>query len=146
MKNIFAFLFLCTIISCKQEPLEFEKLTQFSRIDTMSDNGKSYYYKKDIYIVKNYKDNYQNERTVDSFAYKNRAKDLAEFAGYKIVVYKYSDKTNMTNLKMNPRDFDDYTFDNDMIYIYDWGNGTWSGKMKFKGRETVKAEEMIRED
>ncbi|WP_410222190.1 hypothetical protein [Pedobacter sp.] len=134
------------IFSCKQKPLEFIKLDQFSKIDTMPDNGKPYYYKKDVYIVKNYKDNLQNERTVDSFAYKNRAKDLANYTGYKIVVYKYSDKTNKENLKMNPGDFDDYTFDNDMLYIYDWGGGTWSGKMKFKGRETVEAQQMIRED
>ena len=146
MKNVIALLFFCMAVSCKQEPLEFVKLDQFSKIDTMPDNGRPYYYKKDIYIVKNYRDNYQNERTVDSFAYKNRAKDLAKYAYYKIVVYKYSDKTNIANLKKNPRDFDDYTFDNDMIYIYDWSMGTWSGKMKFKGRETVKAEEMIRED
>jgi hypothetical protein len=146
MRKIFAFLFLCTIISCTQEPLEFEKLAQFSRIDTMSDNGRPYYYKTDVYIVKNYSDNYQNERAVDSFAYKNRTKDLAKYSTYGIVVYKYSNKTNIANLKKNPKDFDDYTFDNDMIYVYRWGEGTWTSKMKFKGRETVKAEEMIRED
>ena len=146
MKNIFALLFFCMAVSCKQEPLEFVKLDQFSKIDTMPDNGRLYYYKKDIYIVKNYSDNYQNERTVDSFAYKNRAKDLAKYAYYKIVVYKYSYKTNIANLKKNPKDFDTYSFIDDMLYIYDWSMGTWSGKMKFKGRETVKAEEMIRED
>lgn len=146
MRNIFTFLLFCVMVSCKQEPLEFEKLVQFSKIDTIPDNGKPYYYKKDVYIVKNYSDNYQNERSVDSFSYKNRAKDLANYAEYKIVIYKYSNKTNIPNLKKNPRDFDDYTFDNDMIYIYNWSMGTWSGKMKFKGRETVEAEQMIRED
>jgi hypothetical protein len=133
-------------VSCKQEPLEFVKLDQFSKIDTMPDNGRPYYYKTDVYIVKNYSDNYQNERAVDSFAYKNRTKDLAKYSTYGIVVYKYSNKTNIANLKKNPKDFDDYTFDNDMIYVYRWGEGTWTSKMKFKGRETVKAEEMIRED
>ena len=146
MRNIFAFLFLCIMASCTKKPLEFEKLAQFSRIDTMSDNGRPYYYKTDVYIVKNYSDNYQNERTVDSFAYKNRAKDLAKYSTYGIVVYKYSDKTNIANLKKNPRDFDDYTFDKDMIYIYDWSMGAWTGKMIFKGRETVKAHELIWED
>ena len=146
MKNVILFLFLCTIVSCKQEPLEFESLVQFSRVDTMSDNGKPYFYKTDVFIVKNYKDNYQNERTVDSFAYKNRAKDLAKYASYQVEIYKYSDKTNIPNLIKNPRDFDDYTFDNDMIYIYRWSEGTWTSKMKFKGRETVEAEHMIRED
>ncbi|WP_291402359.1 hypothetical protein [Daejeonella sp.] len=118
MENVILFLFLCTIVSCKQEALEFESLVQFSRIDTMSDNGKPYFYKTHVFIVQNYSDNYQNERTVDSFAYKNRAKDLTKYAEYKIVIYKHSDKTNIPNLKKNPRDFDDYTFDNDMIYIY----------------------------
>jgi hypothetical protein len=132
--------------SCTKKPLEFEKLAQFSRIDTMSDNGRPYYYKTDVYIVKNYSDNYKNERTVDSFAYKNRAKDLANYASYQVEIYKYSNKTNIANLKKNPKDFDTYTFIEDMIYIYDWSMGAWSGKMKFKGRETVKAEEMIRED
>jgi len=146
MKNVILFLFLCTIVSCKQEPLEFEKLAQFSKIDTIPDNGKPYYYKKDVYIAKNYSDNYQNERTVDSFAYKNRAKDLAKFASYQVEIYKYSDETNIPNLKKNPKDFDNYTFINDMIYIYRWSEGTWTSKMKFKGRETVEAEHMIRED
>lgn len=134
------------MVSCKQEPLKFEKLVQFSRVDTISDNGRPYYFKTDVFIVKNYKDNYQNERTVDSFSYKNRAKDLAKYASYQVEIYKYSDETNIPNLKKNPKDFDNYTFINDMIYIYRWSEGTWTSKMKFKGRETVEAEPMIRED
>ncbi|SOD20567.1 hypothetical protein [Pedobacter xixiisoli] len=145
-KNIGILILVLFIFACEQKSLEFEKLEQFSKIDTIPDNGKPYYYKKDIYIVKNYKDNLQNERTVDSFAYKNRAEDLGRYAGYKIVLYKHSYATNVENLKKNPKDFDNYTFINDMIYIYDWGGGKWSGKMKFKGRETVEAQPMIRED
>lgn len=146
MRNIFTFLLLCVMVSCKQEPLKFEKLVQFSRVDTISDNGRPYYFKTDVFIVKNYSDNYQNERSVDSFAYKNRAKDLAKYASYQVEIYKYSDKTNIPNLKKNPKDFDNYTFINDMIYIYRWSEGTWTSKMKFKGRETVEAEQMIKED
>ncbi|MCJ0742949.1 hypothetical protein [Pedobacter montanisoli] len=134
------------VSSCKQKSLEFIKLDQFSKIDTMQDNGRQYYYKTDCYIVSNYKDNLNNERTVDSFAYKNRAKDLAKYSSYEIVIYKSSDKTNLKNLKQNPNDFDGYTFDNDMTYVYRWGGGTFSSKTKYKGRETVEAQEMIRED
>ncbi len=134
------------MVSCEQEPLKFEKLVQFSRVDTISDNGRPYYFKTDVFIVKKYSDNYQNERSVDSFAYKNRAKDLAKYASYQVEIYKYSDKTNIPNLKKNPKDFDNYTFINDMIYIYRWSEGTWTSKMKFKGRETVEAEQMIKED
>ncbi|WP_291402372.1 hypothetical protein [Daejeonella sp.] len=146
MRNIFTFLLLCVMVSCEQEPLKFEKLVQFSRVDTISDNGRPYYFKTDVFIVKKYSDNYQNERSVDSFAYKNRAKDLAKYASYQVEIYKYSDKTNIPNLKKNPKDFDNYTFINDMIYIYRWSEGTWTSKMKFKGRETVEAEQMIKED
>ncbi|WP_138765878.1 hypothetical protein [Pedobacter xixiisoli] len=145
-RNVFVLMFLSLFMACEQKPLQFEKLEQFSRIDTMSDNGKPYYYKTDIYIVKKYKDNFQNERTVDSFAYKNRAKDLGDYSSYNIEMYKNSSETNIDNLKKNPKDFDNYTFINDMIYIYSWGGGKWSGKMKFKGRETVEAQPMIRED
>ncbi|WP_138765877.1 hypothetical protein [Pedobacter xixiisoli] len=60
-RNVFVLMFLSLFMACEQKPLQFEKLEQFSRIDTMSDNGKPYYYKTDIYIVKNYKDNFQNE-------------------------------------------------------------------------------------
>ena len=144
-RNVYACLFLCIFMACEQKPLEFESLEQFSKIDTMSDNGKPYFFKTDVFIVRNYEDNLVNEWTVDSFAYKNRAKDLALYESYSITMYKSSDKTNIENLKKNPKDFDYYTFINDMIYIYRWSNGTWSSKMKFKGRETVEAQPMIRE-
>lgn len=134
------------IISCKEKSLTFTKLDQFSKIDTMKSNGKTIIFKTDCYIVYNYKDNLANERTVDSFAYKNRAKDLANYTAYTIIMYKHSDKTDIDNLRNNPKDFDNYTFVNDQIFTYMWGGGTWSGKMKFKGRESIEAQEMIRED
>lgn len=134
------------ITACNNKPLEFDKLEQFSKTDTTFENGKTLYYKEDIYIVKNYGDNLENERAVDSLAYRNRAKDLANYTSYTIVVYKHSDATDIDNLKANPKDFERESFLNDMIYIYRWSNGTWSSKMKFKGRDTVEAQEMIRED
>ncbi|MCJ0741386.1 hypothetical protein [Pedobacter montanisoli] len=142
----FVFLLLTLVFACKEKSLTFSKLDQFSKIDTIKRDGKTILFKTDCYIVYNYKDNLQNERTVDSFAYKNRAKDLANYTGYTIVMYKHSDKTDIDNLEINPKDFDNYTFDNDQIFTYLWGGGTWTGKMKFKGRETVEAQEMIRED
>ena len=96
--------------------------------------------------MKNYKDNLENEHTVDSFAYKNRAKDTDNYSSYNIEIYKSSKETSIENLKKNPKDFEYYTFINDMIYVYRWSKGTWSSKMKFKGRETVAAQPMIRED
>lgn len=142
----FAIMLSTSIIACKNKPLEFEKLNQFSKIDTALDNGKHQYLKKDIYIVKNYNDNLKNEKTVDSFAYKNRAKDLAKYSYYTIVVYKHSDATDIANLKANPKDFETDSFLNDMIFTYTWSSGTWTSKTKFKGRESVEAQEMIRED
>lgn len=133
-------------VGCNNKSLEFEKLYQFSKIDTTSDNGKPQYLKRDIYIVKNYSDNLKNEKTVDSFAYGNRAKDLAKYSYYTILVYKHSDVTDIANLKVNPKDFETHSFLNDMIYTYTWSNGTWSSKTKLKGRKIVEAREMIRED
>jgi hypothetical protein len=69
-RNLHIIAYLVIFISCKQKPLEFDKLGQFSKIDTMLNSGKPYYYKTDVYIVKNYRDNLKNERTVDSFSYK----------------------------------------------------------------------------
>ena len=144
--NVFIIMWIGIFIACKQKPLEFEKLEQFSKIDTMLDNGKQYYYKTDVYIVKNYRDNLKNERTVDSFSYKNRASNIDEFSTYSIVVYKYSDKTNIDNLRKNPKDFDYYSFVEDMKYLYMWGSGVWSSKIKFEGREIMEAKPMIREE
>jgi hypothetical protein len=145
-RNIFIIICIGIFIACKQKPLEFEKLDQFSKVDTMSENGKPYYYKTDVYILKNYRDNLKNERTVDSFSYKNRASNIDEFSSYNIVVYKYSDKTNIDNLRKNPKDFEYYSFVEDMKYLYRWGNGVWSSKIKFEGRRTVEAQPMIREE
>jgi len=145
-KNICAFWFVCVFMACEQKPLEFEKLEQFSNIDTIKKDGKTILFKTDSYIVNNYRENLQSEKTVDSFAYKNKAIDMALYEGYSIIIYKSSGKTNLENLKNNPKDFDNYTFDNDQIYTYTWGRGKWSGKFKFNGREMTRGEEMIRED
>lgn len=134
------------IASCKEKSLTFSKLDQFSKIDTVNSNGKVVMFKTDYYLVYNYKDNLKNERTVDSFAYKNRAKDLALYDDYLLVVYKTSDITNEDNLKKNPKDFEIYSLQNDMIYQYSWSKGKWSGKSKFRNYELVEAQEMIRED
>ncbi|MDQ8003309.1 MAG: hypothetical protein REI64_00840 [Pedobacter sp.] len=144
-RNIFIFLSLFALTACEQKSLEFEKLEQFSKIDTIMDNGIPYYYRKDLYIVKNYKDNLKNERTIDSFAYKNKILDTM-YAEYKILMYNHSNETNIENLKNNPKDFDRYTFVNDQMFMYVWSKGRWSGKFKFNGLEMTRGEEMIRED
>lgn len=135
------------IIACKRsKPLEFTQLKQFCRIDTMKDKDKTNMSKTDCYIVSNYEENPQTEQTIDSFAYKNRALDLKKYASYQIIMYKSSDVTNIEHLKQNPRDFDDYTFDNDKIFVYVWGNGAFSGKFKYHKLENVEAQPMIREN
>lgn len=133
-------------MACKQRPLEFEKLDQFSKIDTIKRVGNSILFRTDCFIVSNYKESLQSEKTVDSFVYKSRAKDIEKYEGYAIIVYKSSDKTSIKNFKTNPKDFDNYTFDNDQIYTYSWGRGKWFSKTKFKGRETVEAQPMIKEE
>lgn len=141
------FILLLTLaFACKEKPLEFIKLDQFSKIDTMQDNGREYYYKTDCYIVYNYQDNLNNEKAVDSFAYKNRTRDLSKYLNYQIVIYKSSDVTSIENLKANPKDFEVQSLQNDMIYRYKWSDGEWVGKSKFKNYELVEAQEMIRED
>lgn len=109
------FILLLTLaFACKEKPLEFIKLDQFSKIDTMQDNGREYYYKTDCYIVYNYQDNLNNEKAVDSFAYKNRARDLSKYLNYQIVIYKSSDVTSIENLNHLPK------IDLPIFYSCDW--------------------------
>lgn len=129
------------IVACKRKPLEFEKLDQFSKIDSMADHSKPIYFKTDVYIVKNYTDESKNERTVDSFAYHNRAKDLNNFSDYNIIMYKHSEATDIANLLKNPKDYETESFLNDMVYVYRWVKGQWVSKTKYKGRETVDSQE-----
>jgi hypothetical protein len=135
-----------SIFACKSGPVEFQKLGQFSKTDSIIDNGKPIYFKTDVYIVKNYYDDKKNESTVDSFAYRNKPADLGNISDYNIVIYKHSKRTDIENLARNPKDFETHSFENDMIYLYRWGGGKWSSKTKFKGRKIVEGQEMIRED
>ncbi|MCJ0742950.1 hypothetical protein [Pedobacter montanisoli] len=89
----FVFLLLTLVFACKEKSLTFSKLDQFSKIDTVKEGNEVTYFKTDCYIVYNYKDNLNNERTVDSFAYKNRAADLGKYMGYTIM---------MTNILIEP--------------------------------------------
>ena len=144
-RKVFIIICIGIFIACKQKPLKFEKLNQFSKIDTILDNGKPYYYRKDLYIFKNYKDSPVNEKIVDNFAHKNKIIDTT-YSEYKIILYKHSDETNIENLKNNPKDFDRYTYINDQKFMYIWSKGRWLGKFKFNGLEMTKDEEMISED
>ncbi|MCJ0741385.1 hypothetical protein [Pedobacter montanisoli] len=134
------------IFSCKQKSLEFIKLDQFTRVDTIKGGSRANLYKEDYFIVNNYKDDLNSERIIDSSMYKSRDKELYKYTEYKIIVYRASEKANIDHLRENPADFDNGDFDNNKVFVYIWRNGTWSGKYKYKNRQSVEAQEMIRED
>jgi hypothetical protein len=141
--GIFSILF---IMACQQKPLEFVELKQFCRIDTLYENGKPYIFKNDYFLLENYKENLQSEKTIDSIAYKKRALDLNKYTAYTLNIYKSSDVTNLANLKKVPINFNHMMFDNDRVFSYEWAKGKWSGKFKWDNRNIVEGQPMIRED
>ena len=88
-----------------------------------------------IYIIQNYSSSVRIEKMIDSLAYAigNGKQDNQ----YILQLYKESSKTNLINLKKNPRDLDRYSDVQDHLFDYVWYNKKFIGKQKFRNGQII---------
>jgi major membrane immunogen (membrane-anchored lipoprotein) len=123
-------IFVLSLLACSSQPIRLIPLPQFDDIDsTLTKDGK-YKMKYSKYIVENFRESEETEKTIDSMVRAVIVKDFSKYETYNIGIYKASNTTNVEYLKQNPRDFIRISRDNDWIYDYIWLDGKFAGKMK----------------
>ncbi len=131
---IIVILLLIIVISteCKRHSsnVTFTSLLE-SRIDSASVSNKIYWSKSVFYLVDKFMDNQNSDRLFNEFTCKNIDSDLNFYSDYYIYYFKKSKITNSQHLNSFPRDFDRYTLQNDLLYIYRWSYGVFISKEKF---------------
>jgi len=112
------------LTSCEQnEPIQFEPLEMFNRMDTVVVEGEVKYEKSDFYIVKNYIDKKGVDLKIDSIVCLVKDPSYREYKEYAILLYKESMMTNKEKLLENDRILVRYSQNHDWIYIYAWHGG-----------------------
>ena len=118
----------------------FEMINQS---DTMNERGKTFYYKSENYLIKNYVESEKTENIIDSFVTENKNKSYRKYEGYNIIFYRESSKTNIEHITKNSRDLVRYSQDHDLIYDYWWSNGEFVARSKYKNGEMVPKSDII---
>lgn len=130
---MFLLIFILPAINCKQtSEISIVPLSMFNYTDTIMDRGKLIISKGEYFLVKEYTDNMKNESLIDSFAHKNTAVGISNYANYSMLFYKESGQTNIKHLKEHPKDIDRYSRDHDWIYEYSWLYEKFIGKKRLK--------------
>lgn len=130
-------LFLIIYGCVNHDAIRFLSITQFNAVDTLINKDKISYHKKENFIVEHYSENEMNEKAIDSVGMNPRDSNYKSIQDLQIVFYKSSSKTNLKNLKDNPRDIVRYSQDHDLIYIYYHSSGKFLFKQKWHNGEIL---------
>lgn len=120
MKNlliVFIFLQSCTT----QKPISITEFFTYAKpVDSTLSLGKIRVYYNNFFLITNYKDNLKSQNKLDSFAinYILQNKYAAKTEEVRLWFYKESTRTNLIEIKKNPREVDRYSNQHDLIYGY----------------------------
>ena len=120
MKYLIVLMFL--LQSCVSDKLitisEFS--TYNKSISTTVSLGKERVYYDNFFLVSNYRDNKKVKMAIDSFVVKftsgNSYSPLTD--EIRLYFYKETSKTNLVEIKKNPREVDRYSNRHDLVYYY----------------------------
>ncbi len=122
-----------------QKRLIFESIPYLNRIDSLISKD-TVITKQESFLVENFIDNSETEGLVDKFVQTHIKSNDIVTIDYLITFYKKSAKTNLENLKKNPRDLDRYSQQHDLIYQYSWSKGKFIARYKFKNGNIISPE------
>ncbi len=125
-----------TTVSCSMQTISIEPLIEFNEIDTLMDNGKVMLIKTDNFVIKNYKDDGVNQKYIDSFVWKHKAVDIKRYNQYNIVLYKYSDRSELSKITRNSKKRI-LPPQQDMLLNYLWFDGKFVDKTKFENGQPI---------
>lgn len=116
------FISILFLQSCAtQKPI---KITEFSTytiaVDTTFTLGKELVYYDNFFLVANYSDNNKTQSEIDSFVvnYISQNKYSAKTEEVRLWFYKETKKTNLVEIKKNPREIDRFSNQHDLVYGY----------------------------
>jgi hypothetical protein len=117
------------------------RINSFSnRVDTLVTGKDTIITKQESFLVENFIDNSESEYFIDSFVQTHLKSIDKVTSDYLITFYKQTSKTNLENLRNNPRDLDRYSQQHDLIYQYSWSKGKFLSRFKFKDGNIISPE------
>jgi hypothetical protein len=105
--------------------------------DTIIDRGHFLPIKMEFYLVKNFYDNPEIEKYIDSFARSTDINQIKIYSDYIMKFYKESSQTNVENIKRNRKIIDRYSQSHDQIYNYRWRFGNGPSITKIRNGKSV---------
>lgn len=136
--------------SCQYQPPQIIPLMLFTHTDTSFANNDTTIVQGYTFIVKNYRDDTETEKLIDSFVFSRRDTNFTMNTSIVITFYKESSITNPEHLAKNKRDIDRYSYKEDMIYTYRQTHykKKYSGwhKQKIKNGKSLSPDNIIVED
>lgn len=125
------------VASCsKQDELKIISFYVVNRIDTVFANNKTFYYRQDYFLVKNYVENAENFAAIEEYACENKGSNGSQYDEYSMLFYRMSRITNNKYIAKKRKQFDRYSQDHDYICQYVW----LKNKPNYKREKTSKQE------
>lgn len=131
---IAATIIIGSITGCfaKKETLSFQSLDFLDSKDSSVFKSELVVSQARYFLVHGYKNKRQIDITIDSFAKKINSEDSSGVNQYSVFFYKKSSETTYENLQKNPRVLDRHSNTHDLLFEFQWWNGKFLIRHKFK--------------
>jgi len=100
--------------------------------------------KYSYFLVEGYIDSPYCDSVINEFACAHMD-SVKAYTDYYLVYLNKSARTNFKNIKMNPKDLDRYSIQNDLLFQYTWSNGKFLYMEKYNLKLTPSKTENILE-
>jgi hypothetical protein len=135
-------LFLQSCIS--EKPISITEFSTYTYpISTTISLGKERIYYNNLFLVSNFRNNKKVELSIDSFVVKYTSDNCysANTDEIRLYFYKETSKTNLTEIKKNPREVDRYSDRHDLVYCYIIKLDGSKVREKYKNGEVIETTE-----
>ncbi|MDB5232775.1 MAG: hypothetical protein JWN76_3580 [Chitinophagaceae bacterium] len=141
MRVIFFIITGMSIVTCKKlSKINFLQIPSLSLNDVRIDRGEKVVNKAESFLIQR---NIDDVHKIDVYAKAYNDSHNNNCAHFDILFYKESSKTNLDNIKLNPRVVDRYSNDNDLLYQYEWIRGKFAARLKFRNGEIVEMKQSL---
>lgn len=132
IKIIMITLALSIFIYCKKREIQIIPIESLNYTRTVNNGERDFTNRGLYFLVRGYDDSPETLKFIEAFINNHKDIDYASFDNYTMVFFKESEKTTIESIKNNPKTWDYYSNEHDLVYDYLWHKGKFATRFKYK--------------
>jgi hypothetical protein len=145
--TVLSILYSCSTSSTstnENDPIRILPLTEYNRTVHRGDTASSSSLREEHYLLSTPLCNESILKQIDSFVCERYSGPLRNYRNMYVYFFRKSDVTNINYLHNHPKEFDRYSFQNDLICSFGWIRGQYAAKqIKLCTNQTVPRRDKI---